>query len=120
MGGMSTPTEPPAPSAAKAEGLKLPPKLARLVEAYGRVAIGVFLVLWLASVVGAVAAVWLGLDLHTLSGAASRFGLGEVKEIPEAAGFMVKLGAAWGLTRLTFPLRIGGTLLLTPLVAKLL
>ena len=70
-------------------------KLKILLEEYGRLAIWVYLVLWLAVLAGFAVAISTGFKAD--SGAA---GLGV-------------LGAAWVATKLTQPLRIGATLLLS-------
>ncbi len=77
-------------------------KLQQLLEEYGRLAIWVYLVLWLAVLAGFAVAIATGLKAD--SGAA---GLGVV-------------GAAWVATKLTQPLRIGATLLVTPAVSAVL
>jgi hypothetical protein len=74
-------------------------KLKLLLEEYGRLAIWVYLVLWLSVLAGFAVAISTGFKAD--SGAA---GLGV-------------LGAAWVATKLTQPLRIGATLLLTPAIS---
>jgi hypothetical protein len=74
-------------------------KLKTLLAEYGRLAVWTYLVIWLVVLSGFVIAIKAG--FHTDSGAG---GLGVV-------------GAAWLATKLTQPLRIAGTLALTPVVA---
>lgn len=77
-------------------------KLKLLLEEYGRVAIWVYLVIWLTVLAGFALAISLGFDAK---GGAAGLGI---------------LGAAWVATKLTQPLRIGATLLMTPVVAATL
>ena len=77
-------------------------KLKGLLEEYGRVAIWVYLVIWLSVLAGFAIAISAGFN---------------VKDGPAGMGV---LGAAWVATKLTQPLRIGATLLLTPAVAAVL
>ena len=77
-------------------------KLTQLLEEYGRVAIGVYVVIWLSVLAGFAIAISAGFN---------------VKNGPAGMGV---LGAAWVATKLTQPLRIGATLLLTPAVSALL
>jgi len=77
-------------------------KLKVLLEEYGRVAIGTYLVIWLSVLAGFAIAIASGVRTQSTEGGAG-----------------VLLGA-WLATKLTQPLRIGATLVLTPLVATLL
>jgi hypothetical protein len=77
-------------------------KLKTLLAEYGNVAIYTYLVIWVLTLAGFAVAISLGMQVK---GAASGTG--------------VALGA-WLATKLTQPLRIAGTLGLTPLVAALL
>jgi hypothetical protein len=77
-------------------------KLKQLLEVYGRLALWVYLVLWLTVLAGFAIAISAGFN---------------VKDGPAGVGV---LGAAWVATKLTQPLRIGATLLLTPLVSAVL
>jgi hypothetical protein len=74
-------------------------KLKLLLEEYGRVAIWVYLVIWLTVLAGFAIAISAGFNVN---GGPAGMGV---------------LGAAWVATKLTQPLRIGATLLLTPAVA---
>jgi hypothetical protein len=77
-------------------------KLKRLLEEYGRVAIWTYVVIWLIVLAGFAVAISAGFDVKS-----------------RQAGVGV-LGAAWVATKLTQPLRIAGTLVLTPAIAALL
>lgn len=77
-------------------------KLKVLLEQYGRVALGTYLVIWLSVLAGFAIAISMG--FHTESA-------------PAGAGVLL---GAWAATKLTQPLRIGATLLLTPLVAAVI
>ncbi len=77
-------------------------KLKVLLEEYGRVAIWVYVVIWLSVLVGFAIAISAGFGPKS-----TRADLGVV-------------GAAWLATKLTQPLRIAGTLVLTPAVSALL
>lgn len=77
-------------------------KLKVLLEEYGRIAIGTYLVIWLAVLAGFAIAIASGFRTASTEGGAG-----------------VLLGA-WLATKLTQPLRIGATLLLTPLVAAVI
>jgi hypothetical protein len=74
-------------------------KFKALLAEYGNVAIYTYLVIWVLTLAGFATAISLGVDVK---GAAGGAGL---------------LGATWLATKLTQPLRIFGTLALTPLVA---
>jgi hypothetical protein len=74
-------------------------KLSKLLNEYGSVALWTYLVIWLLTLAGFATAISLGVQIESASG-----GIG-------------LLGMSWVATKLTQPLRIGGTLLLTPLVA---
>jgi len=78
-------------------------KLKALLEEYGRTAIWVYLVIWLTVLAGFALTIKAGFDVKSVS----------------ASGLGV-LGAAWLATKLTQPLRIAGTLLLTPVIAAAL
>lgn len=74
--------------------------LKQLLAEYGRVALAVYIVIFLAVLVGTWAAIGLGWQ-------------------PESAtGSVGALGAAYLVTKLTQPLRIAATIGFTPLVAK--
>jgi len=77
-------------------------KLRTLLEEYGRVAIWTYLIIWLAVLTGFAVAISMGFS---------------VSSVESGAGV---LGAAWLATKLTQPLRIAGTLALTPLIAAAL
>ena len=77
-------------------------KLKVLLEEYGRVAIGTYLVIWLSVLGGFAIAIASGFRTESTQGGAG-----------------VLLGA-WVATKLTQPLRIGVTLALTPIVAAAL
>lgn len=77
-------------------------KLKVLLEEYGRIAIGTYLVIWLSVLAGFAIAIASGFRTESTSGGAG-----------------VLLGA-WVATKLTQPLRIAATLALTPLVAAVL
>jgi len=74
-----------------------------LVSEYGKIALGVYLVLF--------ALVYVGFLIAIIAG----FETGE-----SATGTVGAAAAAWLATKVTQPLRIGGSLILTPIVAKLL
>lgn len=76
-------------------------RLERLAAEYGSVAIAVYFSLFAVVLGGFAAAIALGVEVEGAAGKAS------------------VLGAAWVATKLTQPLRIGATLLLTPLVGGL-
>ena len=73
-------------------------KLKALLAEYGNVAIGTYLVIWLATLAGFAIAISLGVQVESASG-----GIG-------------LLGASWLATKLTQPLRILATLALTRLL----
>ena len=77
-------------------------KLKKLLEEYGRLAIWIYVVIWLTVLAGSALAIVAGFSVKSGQG-----GLGV-------------LGAAWLATKLTQPLRIGATLALTPVVAAAL
>lgn len=74
-------------------------KLKALLAEYGNIALGTYIVIWLATLAGFATAISMGVQVES---AASGAGL---------------LGASWVATKLTQPLRIAGTLAATPLVA---
>jgi hypothetical protein len=78
-------------------------KLKLLLEEYGRMAIWVYLVIWLVVLAGFALAISTGFNVKSVSTS----GLGV-------------LGAAWLATKLTQPLRIAGTLVLTPAISTVL
>lgn len=90
-----TPAPPPPKPSAK-------DRLKNLFAEYGGVAIWVFAVLW----VGTLGSLYL----------AVKFGWKPESAAGEAGTF----GAAYVALRLTLPLRIGATIMLTPIVAKVL
>lgn len=77
-------------------------KLKNLLSEYGNVALGTYIVIWVLTLAGFAIAISMGIAVE---GAASGAGLA---------------GATWLATKLTQPLRIGGTLALTPIVAAVL
>lgn len=85
-------------------GIEPPPlkdRLKTLLEEYGKVAVVVYFAIFAAVLGGFAIAIRLGV------------------EVDSAVGTAGTLGAAWVATKLTQPLRILATLVLTPLVAKL-
>ena len=77
-------------------------RLKTLLEEYGKVALGTYFTLFVLVLLGFALAISTGFQ-------------------PESApGGMGLLGAAYIATKVTQPIRIGATLLLTPLVARLL
>lgn len=78
-------------------------KLKLLLEEYGRIVLWVYLVIWLVVLAGFAVAISAGFNVKS----ASTSGLGV-------------LGAAWLATKLTQPLRIAGTLALTPVISAVL
>jgi hypothetical protein len=77
-------------------------KLKSLLAEYGNVALVTYIVIWVLTLAGFAIAISMGIQVE---GAASGVGL---------------LGATWLATKLTQPLRIAGTLALTPIVAAVL
>ncbi|HKY40631.1 MAG TPA: DUF1279 domain-containing protein [Polyangiaceae bacterium] len=77
-------------------------KLKSLLAEYGNVALGTYLVIWVLTLAGFAIAISVGVQVE---GAASGAGLA---------------GATWLATKLTQPLRIAGTLALTPIVAAVM
>jgi hypothetical protein len=77
-------------------------KLKNLLEEYGQIAIYTYLVLWLLTLAGFAIAISTGFKVQSTQG-----GIG-------------LLGAAWLATKLTQPLRIAASLVLTPAVARVL
>lgn len=73
-------------------------KLKNLLAEYGNVALGTYLVIWLLTLAGFAIAISAGVKVES---ATSGLGLA---------------GASWLATKLTQPLRIAATLVLTPLV----
>lgn len=74
--------------------------LKQILSEYGRVALVVYLVIFAVVLLGSWAAIHLGWRPESAAGSAGTF------------------AAAYLFTKLTQPLRIGATVLLTPLVAK--
>jgi hypothetical protein len=96
--------QPPANGARRAKGSDVTrDKLKLLLEEYGRIVLWVYLVIWLIVLAGFALAISAGFNVKS----ASTSGLGV-------------LGAAWLATKLTQPLRIAGTLALTPVIAAVL
>jgi hypothetical protein len=94
----------PADNPPETEGRRPPAKerLQRMYREYGPVALGVFAVLW----VGALATIYTAVSMGWR---------------PEsAAGQTGTFAAAYLIFRLTLPFRIGATLVLTPIMAKVL
>lgn len=77
-------------------------KFKTLMAEYGRVALGTYLGIFVLTLVGFAVAIQTGV---------------EVQSAGAGAGV---LGAAYLATKVTQPIRIGGTLLLTPIVARVL
>jgi len=77
-------------------------RLKALLEEYGKVAIGTYFTLFALVLAGFAIAISAGIRVETAPGSAGVF------------------GAAYVATKLTQPLRIAATLVLTPLVARLL
>ncbi len=73
-------------------------KLKVLLEQYGRVALGTYVVIWLAVLAGFTLAFSAGFRSEST---------------PAEAGVLL---GAWGATKLTQPLRIAATIALTPVV----
>jgi hypothetical protein len=78
-------------------------KLKLLLEEYGRIVLWVYLVIWLAVLGGFAVAISAGFNVKSVSSS----GLGV-------------LGASWLATKLTQPLRIAATLVLTPAISATL
>src|SRR3954469_5425480 len=93
------PTTPPAPQNRKPSSKE---RLKKLFEEYGSVAIGVFVVLWV-TVLGGI---WL----------AVKFGW----KPESAAGEGGTFGGAYIAFRVTRPIRIGATVVLTPIIGRVL
>ena len=77
-------------------------KLKKLLEVYGRVALVVYFAIFLATLAGFAIAISFGLELDSAK---------------SGAGLLM---ASWLATKLTQPLRIAGTLALTPIVASMM
>lgn len=77
-------------------------KLRAIFEEYGKVAIGVYLVIFGVTISGFAVAITSGV------------------EVEGAAGGAGTIAAAWVATKLTQPLRIAATLVLTPFAARVL
>jgi hypothetical protein len=77
-------------------------KLKVLLEEYGRVAIATYFAIFLLTMVGFALAITYGVNIESAKG---------------GAGLLM---ASWVATKLTQPLRIAGTLALTPLIAAAL
>lgn len=76
-------------------------KLKALLAEYGSLAITIYFIIFGAVLAGFAIAISAGFEVEGTAGTAGT------------------IGAAWLATKLTQPLRIGATLLLTPIVAKL-
>jgi hypothetical protein len=77
-------------------------KFKKLLEVYGRLALVVYFGIFFATLVGFAIAISFGLELESAKG---------------GAGLLM---ASWLATKLTQPLRIAGTLALTPIVASVI
>ena len=77
-------------------------KFKKLLEVYGRVALVVYFAIFLATLAGFAIAISFGLELDSAK---------------SGAGLLM---ASWLATKLTQPLRIAGTLALTPIVASMI
>jgi hypothetical protein len=77
-------------------------KFKALLEVYGRVAVVVYFGIFLSTLAGFAIAISFGMELESAKG---------------GAGLLM---ASWLATKLTQPLRIAGTLALTPIVARVL
>ncbi|MEE9386553.1 MAG: DUF1279 domain-containing protein [Nannocystaceae bacterium] len=73
-----------------------------LMVEYGRIALGTYLAIFVVCLVGFAMAIESGVDVDGVTGTAGLW------------------GAAWLGTKLTQPLRVAGTLVLTPVVATLI
>lgn len=94
----------PANAARRANGSSVTrEKLKLLLEEYGRIVLWVYLGIWLVVLAGFTLAISAGFNVKSVS----------------ASGLGV-LGAAWLATKLTQPLRIAGTLVLTPIISAAL
>lgn len=87
-------------------------KLKALVDAYGRVAIGVYIVLYVAVIAAISIAIWMGWEPP--KSATER---AQSCNVPRE---LVVVAIAWAVSRMTMIPRIVLTGLLTPLVARLL
>ncbi|MGA9525101.1 MAG: DUF1279 domain-containing protein [Myxococcaceae bacterium] len=101
MSATPTPT-PPTPGPVPRQKLPIKERLKALMEEYGGVALGTFLVIWVVTLGSLWTAVKLGWQPDSAAGEAGTF------------------GAAYLMFRFTLPLRIGATAVLTPIVAKAL
>lgn len=77
-------------------------RLQEHVAEYGRLALIIFFTLGILSLIGFYVAIKAGIDVGSNTGTAGA------------------LAAAWVANKLTMPIRIGATLVLTPLMAKIL
>ncbi len=77
-------------------------KLKALFDQYGSTAIGVYLVFWVGTMAVIVGGIMLGFMQYEKAG----------------SGFLWALGGGWALSRVTWPFRVGATLLITPWVHK--
>ncbi len=98
---MSSPST-PTPTAPPRQKLPMKDRLKRLMEEYGGVAFGTFLVIWVVT----LGSLWI----------AVKFGWRPESTAGESGTF----GAAYVMFRFTLPLRIGATAVMTPFVAKML
>ena len=87
-------------------------KLKALVDAYGRVAIGVYIVLYVVVIAALAVAIWMG--WQPPESATER---AKSCNVPKE---LIVIAVAWAVSRMTMIPRIILTGLLTPLVAKLL
>jgi hypothetical protein len=77
-------------------------RLKALVAEYGKVAIFVYIAIYLLVIVGSATAILLGFDVESSAGGAGLF------------------LSVYAVTRVTLPIRIGATVVLTPIVARAL
>lgn len=82
--------------------MKLGARLKKLIAEYGPVALGTYLAIFVLVLAGFATAIALGFNVESAAGAAG------------------VLGGAYLATKVAQPLRIAATLVLTPLVAKVL
>jgi hypothetical protein len=107
-GGQAAIAQSPANAARRAKGSDVTrEKLKVLLEEYGRMAVWIYLVIWLVVLAGFATAISAGFNAGF-----------NVKSV--SASGMGVLGAAWLATKLTQPLRIAATLLLTPAISTAL
>jgi len=80
--------------------LPLRKRLAVLYRMYGRIALVIFAVIWLLTIAGFGAAIYLGFKASS------------------ATGVLGTIGAAWLAAKMTMPLRILATIAITPPIAR--